>query len=108
MAKIHLSFPRDLMGVLDLPYVAAGYNIADTGAKLKTNVHLFYELDRFNRFAIAFLSRREFNAIRSSPIASSAPSTFFKENSFRERIFLRCMFIGGLVVGVLDIIFPFI
>ena len=76
MAKIHLSFLRDLMGLLNLSYVTAWYNVADTGAKMESNSHVFYALGRPNRFAISFLPRQEFNSTRASPVDAESASNF--------------------------------
>ena len=80
MTKIHLSFLRDLMGVLNLPYVTDGYNMADAGAKAGNNSHLSYELASTNRFAIAFLPRQELQALRSSPVAVATGPYVFSKN----------------------------
>ena len=76
MTKIHLSFLRDLMNILNLSYVTGSYNIADTGTKLKNNAALFYRLSLSNRFTIAFLSRREYKRLHSSSADKPLGSLF--------------------------------
>ena len=75
MTKIHLSFLRDLVGLINLPYATSGFNISDTGTKLPSNVRLFYKLASDNRSIIAFLSRQEYRDLHNGLMGASTMVT---------------------------------
>ena len=76
MAKIHLSFLRDLAGALNLSYVTDGFNIPDACTKLAHNSALLYRLASARRLAIALLSRQVFGCLQSFSDARRVGSYF--------------------------------
>ena len=63
MAKMHLSFIRELLPFFNLSFFNAGFNIADVGTKQRGNLTICYQLLGSNRLAISFASRKEYRTL---------------------------------------------
>lgn len=64
--RIHLCYIRDGINRYNLSFVAAGFNLADCGTKLRGSVQLVLRVWESNRCEIGFLSRAEMEKIKLS------------------------------------------
>ena len=77
ITRLHLCFARDGLHLYNISYPSSGFNLADTGAKVRGNIHLIDEMLLNNRCRVGFLSREEMKTLlhhHSSSMPRNSPS----------------------------------
>ena len=80
--RLTCNYIFDMARFMNISFVNAGFNLADVGTKLLSNLAIWKNFMRSNLFRIGFMSRKDFQANRDL----FASSTGVEEKGIRENL----------------------
>ena len=73
LTRLHLCYIRDGLDLYNLPFIAAGFNIGDAGARKLGAVHLVGKISQTNTCRVGFLTRDEMETIATRALLRADP-----------------------------------